>query len=193
MLKKSASRKVDGPVKERGWGLMIFCARATRGRRLPSLDARSRRSLSPHPEGMTSELTLSNDGPNVSPTVRHFNPDFIFKGSLVDPQMRASNDISVICTCSFAFLWPGTRVRPDCGRRTSTFYFPTPFIGESGQGCPSLRASNEHIPIVRVLRARRAPGRSRYTPYSLEPSRVSLLSIGAAREEAHERTRKLQA
>ena len=30
----------------------------------------------------------------------------------------------------------------------------------SGQGCPLLRASNEHIPIVRVLRARRAPGRS---------------------------------
>ena len=30
----------------------------------------------------------------------------------------------------------------------------------SGQGCPLLRASNEHIPIVRVLRASRAPGRS---------------------------------
>jgi hypothetical protein len=29
----------------------------------------------------------------------------------------------------------------------------------SGQGCPLLRASNEHILIVRVLRARRAPGR----------------------------------
>ena len=28
----------------------------------------------------------------------------------------------------------------------------------SGQGCPSLRASDEHILIVRVLRARRAPG-----------------------------------
>src|SRR5215510_10201722 len=28
------------------------------------------------------------------------------------------------------------------------------------RGCPLLRASNEHIPIVRVLRARRAPGRS---------------------------------
>ena len=33
----------------RGWSLMIFHARATRGRGLPSLDARSRRSLSPHP------------------------------------------------------------------------------------------------------------------------------------------------
>src|SRR5438552_17326796 len=28
----------------------------------------------------------------------------------------------------------------------------------SGQGCPQLRASNEHSFIVRVLRARRAPG-----------------------------------
>ena len=31
----------------------------------------------------------------------------------------------------------------------------------SGQGCPLLRASNEHSFIVRVLRARRAHGRSR--------------------------------
>jgi hypothetical protein len=30
----------------------------------------------------------------------------------------------------------------------------------SGRGCPLLRASNEHILIVRVLRARRAPGHS---------------------------------
>ena len=33
----------------RGWRLMIFCARATRGLRRPSLDARSGSSLSPHP------------------------------------------------------------------------------------------------------------------------------------------------
>ena len=33
----------------KGWSLMIFCARATRGRGLPSLDARSGRSISPHP------------------------------------------------------------------------------------------------------------------------------------------------
>jgi hypothetical protein len=32
-----------------GWGLMIFCARATRGLRRPSLDVRSGRSISPHP------------------------------------------------------------------------------------------------------------------------------------------------
>ncbi len=37
-------------------------------------------------------------------------------------------------------------------------------ISGSGQGCPLLRASDEHILIVRVLRARRAPGRS---PFSL--------------------------
>src|SRR5882672_4263358 len=35
--------------QRRGWSLMIFCARATRGLRRPSLDARSRRSISPHP------------------------------------------------------------------------------------------------------------------------------------------------
>ncbi len=32
-----------------GWSLMIFCARATRGLRRPSLDARSGRSISLHP------------------------------------------------------------------------------------------------------------------------------------------------
>jgi hypothetical protein len=37
---------------------------------------------------------------------------------------------------------------------------PYAFLGGSGRGCPFLRASNEHILIVRVLRARRAPGRS---------------------------------
>jgi hypothetical protein len=35
--------------QKRGWSLMIFFARATRGRGLPSLDARSGRSISPHP------------------------------------------------------------------------------------------------------------------------------------------------
>ena len=30
--------------QRKGWSLMIFCARATRGRRLPSLDARNRGS-----------------------------------------------------------------------------------------------------------------------------------------------------
>jgi len=35
--------------QRRGWSLLISCARATRGRGLPSLDARSGRSISPHP------------------------------------------------------------------------------------------------------------------------------------------------
>ena len=35
---------------------MIFCARAMRGLRKPSLDARSGRSISPHPEETRSEL-----------------------------------------------------------------------------------------------------------------------------------------
>jgi hypothetical protein len=34
------------------------------------------------------------------------------------------------------------------------------FLGGSGRGCPLLRASNEHRFTVRVLRARRAPGRT---------------------------------
>ena len=45
--------------------------------------------------------------------------------------------------------------------------FPLHFSLGSGQGCPLLRASNEHSFTVRVLRARRAPGRSLLPP--LEP------------------------
>jgi len=41
--------------QRRGWSLMIFCARATRGLRRPSLDARSGRSISPIPEEGTSK------------------------------------------------------------------------------------------------------------------------------------------
>ena len=37
---------------------------------------------------------------------------------------------------------------------------PFQSIERSGHGCLRLRASNEHIPIVRVLRARKAPGHS---------------------------------
>ena len=37
---------------------------------------------------------------------------------------------------------------------------PLVSIKGSGRGCPLLRASNEHSFTVRVLRARRAPGRS---------------------------------
>ena len=41
------------------------------------------------------------------------------------------------------------------------------FLEGSGRGCPLLRASNEHRFTVRVLRARRAPGRS--LPILLRP------------------------
>ena len=34
--------------QKKRWSLMIFYARATRGRGLPSLDARSGKSISPH-------------------------------------------------------------------------------------------------------------------------------------------------
>jgi hypothetical protein len=49
---------------------------------------------------------------------------------------------------------------PEQGRSEN---LPTPYtsLKGSGRGCPLLRASNEHsFIIVRVLRARRAPGRS---------------------------------
>ena len=49
---------------------------------------------------------------------------------------------------------------------------PVTSLERSGQGCPLLRASNEHCFIVRVLRARRAPGRSSFIPPSC--SRLSL-------------------
>ena len=47
-----------------------------------------------------------------------------------------------------------------CARPMMRFQFSTSPSKGSGQGCPLLRASDEHIPIVRVLRVRRAPGRS---------------------------------
>ena len=52
------------------------------------------------------------------------------------------------------------------GKSTATAYaYPHTYRPQfpaqgSGQGCPLLRASNEHCFIVRVLRARRAPGRT---------------------------------
>jgi hypothetical protein len=45
-------------------------------------------------------------------------------------------------------------------------------LGRSGQGCPLLRASDEHSFIVRVLRARKAPGRS----FPFPPSSLVYLS-----------------
>src|SRR2546422_8587264 len=57
-------------------------------------------------------------------------------------------------------------------------------IQGSGQGCPRLRASDEHSFIVRVLRARRAPGRSPVSFFSrllnrwVEEAKLQLLSAG---------------
>ena len=52
-----------------------------------------------------------------------------------------------------AFSLPLRRVNKGCSDLHRLFQ-------GSGQGCPLLRASDEHSFIVRVLRARRAPGRS---------------------------------
>src|SRR6185295_20193809 len=58
-----------------------------------------------------------------------------------------------------------SHAHPMSGRDVSlaqarAFRFFLPLFRGSGRGCPQLRASNEHILIVRVLRARRTPGRS---------------------------------
>ena len=54
---------------------------------------------------------------------------------------------------------------PYCTRRTSiASFFSSPT--EEWPGCPLLRASDEYCFIVRVLRARRAPGRSSFIPPS---------------------------
>jgi hypothetical protein len=46
-------------------GLIIFCARATRGLRRPSLDARSRRPIRPILEETTSELGKKREWPGA--------------------------------------------------------------------------------------------------------------------------------
>jgi len=55
----------------------------------------------------------------------------------------------------FAIDFPGRAISPGEG-------LPILFtsLQGNGQGCPLLRASNEHRFTVRVLRARKAPGRS---------------------------------
>jgi hypothetical protein len=56
----------------------------------------------------------------------------------------------------------------NCGHLTQSFDRSSYYLSlGSGQGCPLLRASNEHRFTVRVLRARRAPGRS--LPILLRP------------------------
>jgi hypothetical protein len=53
---------------KRGWSLMIFCARATRGRGLPSLDARSGRSISPHPWRENEQAWKDGEGAARGPS-----------------------------------------------------------------------------------------------------------------------------
>jgi hypothetical protein len=49
---------------------MIFCARATRGRGLPSLDARSGRSISPHPWRNNERAWKERMGGLIGPCAR---------------------------------------------------------------------------------------------------------------------------
>ena len=54
-----------------------------------------------------------------------------------------------------------TPVPSECKAKNCPNALLTPYLLlGSGRGCPLLRASNEHSFIVRVLRARRAPGHS---------------------------------
>ena len=67
-------------------------------------------------------------------------------------------------------------------------------LGGSGRGCPLLRASNEHILIVRVLRARRAPGRplpipseaARWTSTESEPPQPITVFLFPLPSQGHE-------
>ncbi len=80
-----------------GWSLMIFCARATRGLGRPSLDARSGRSISPHPWKRTSGLGGGGEGlPGRPPargtrTIRMCSFDARIRGS-TRPPFEACNE-----------------------------------------------------------------------------------------------------
>ena len=74
------------------------------------------------------------------------------------PPLRPWNELPAL---SLSTLSIGNGL-PALNVRASNEGFPVSYIslGGGGQGCPLLRASNEHILIVRVLRARRAHGPS---------------------------------
>jgi hypothetical protein len=98
--------------------------------------------------------TLSGLGNSLARVATTWVPNrlslpFLFKGGPIGLQLRTT----------FSPAHPLAR-RDVPLSQTRAFQFPQPFSKGSGQGCPLLRASNEHILIVRVLRARRAPGRS---------------------------------
>jgi hypothetical protein len=70
-----------------------------------------------------------------------------------------------------------------------------PSFGGSGQGCFRLRASNEHILIVRVPRARTAPGQSFRIPpglFFLSPRRGTGVGSLWQWEEDHASTFPLE-
>jgi hypothetical protein len=73
---------------------------------------------------------------------------------LIDLLLRAAFSPALPSDC-FAIEFPGRAISQGEG-------LPILFtsLQGSGQGCPLLRASNEHRFTVRVLRARGAPGRS---------------------------------
>ena len=81
------------------------------------------------------------DGPNCAQRSHPPNPGRYFSPALPSD--------------CFAIDFPGRAICPGEG----FLVFPTSPSGEQPD-CPSLRASDEHRFIVRVLRARRAPGRS---------------------------------
>ena len=121
------------------------------------------------------------DDPNCA---RLPNPPLTFKGGLVDPRLRASNEHILIVRVPRAGGRPGYPSHPSQAARCASTGIvpatPSPFSGVpptgcsnrlsskaaaracqlkgSSRGCPLLRASNEHILIVRVPRAGGRPG-----------------------------------
>jgi hypothetical protein len=82
-------------------------------------------------------------------------------GSLLDLALHACTRMARLLSTTRDFL---TRPPTGTSRRASSPGEGLPILytslWRSGRGCPLLRASDEHSFIVRVLRARRAPGRS---------------------------------
>src|SRR5205823_3755354 len=110
----------------RGWGLMIFCARATRGRGLPSPHGRSRRSISPHPwRGNEQAWRDLSDGRREIVAER-----LLFLIPLFETRL-----------CGFrSLVWkrPGSRLKRDCQRRHSPeSHLAYPRRSQRWECCPS--------------------------------------------------------
>src|SRR5882672_5620722 len=108
-----------------------------------------------------SPLCLSLGGGRGCTVLRVFFqfPIYMFKGSLVDPRLRASNEHISIVRVPRAGRRLGCPSYPSQAARCASTggpLYPSCFsplypLGESPD-CPSLRASNELRFIVRVLR-----------------------------------------